>query len=162
METKGFFGGKFFPMHLGHLKCIDTMARQCDHGVVILFINGNDEVDYLQDHDITPDLLVENRIKQVEKVCKLYPNIEYHVIDCTTLKNEDGTENWDAETPLVRKYCPHIDYVYSSEPSYDEYFKRAYPEATHILVDVPRIIVPISSTMIRNMTDEKEKKLWKI
>lgn len=162
METKGFYGGKFFPMHLGHLKCIDTMARQCDHGVVILFIYGNDEVDYLQDHEITQDLLVENRIKQVEKVCNLYPNIEYHVIDCTTLKNPDGTEDWDAETPLVRKYCPHIDYVYSSEPSYDEYFKRAYPEATHILVDVPRVIVPISSTMIRNMTDEKEKNLWKI
>ena len=44
METKkieGFYGGKFFPMHLGHLLCIDRMSKQCDHGVVILFIKTN-------------------------------------------------------------------------------------------------------------------------
>lgn len=165
METKkieGFYGGKFFPMHLGHLLCIDRMSKQCDHGVVILFINGEGECDYLKDHVKTEDLNVENRIEQVKKVCQLFPNLEYHVIDCTTLRNPDGTEDWDAETPLVRQFCPHIDYVYSSEPEYDAYFKRAYPEATHILVDVPRIKVPISSTMIRNMINEEEKDVWRI
>ena len=165
METKkieGFYGGKFFPMHLGHLLCIQTMAKQCDHGVVILFVNGEGECDYLKDHIKTEDLNVENRIEQVKKVCQFFPNLEYHVIDCTTLRNPDGTEDWDAETPLVRQFCPHIDYVYSSEPDYDAYFKRAYPEATHILVDVPRIKVPISSTMIRNMINEEEKEKWRI
>ena len=59
METKkieGFYGGKFFPMHLGHLLCIQTMAKQCNHGVVILFINGEGECDYLKDHIKTEDL----------------------------------------------------------------------------------------------------------
>lgn len=164
METKieGFYGGKFFPMHLGHLLCIQRMAEQCSHGVVILFVNGEGESDYLKDHPKTEDLNIKNRIKQVKKVCQLFPNLEYHVIDCATLRNPNGTEDWDAETPLVRQFCPHIDYVYSSEPGYDAYFKRAYPEATHILVDVPRIQVPISSTMIRNMINEKEKEKWRI
>ena len=164
MKTKieGFYGGKFFPMHLGHLKCIDTMAKQCDHGVVILFINGKNETDYLENHDRTKELTFEERIKQVEKVCQLYPNIEYRIVDCAGLRLPDGEEDWDAQTPLVRQYCPRIDYVYSSEPSYEEYFKRAYPEATHILVDTHRIEFPISSTMIRNMTNGKEKEKWKI
>ena len=33
----GFFGGKFLPMHRGHLYCIDTAAQQCDHVTVLLF-----------------------------------------------------------------------------------------------------------------------------
>ena len=41
----GFYGGKFMPMHKGHLYCIDTAARMCDHVVVIMFINGDDEVE---------------------------------------------------------------------------------------------------------------------
>ncbi|MBQ6164571.1 MAG: adenylyltransferase/cytidyltransferase family protein [Clostridia bacterium] len=36
----GFYGGKFLPMHKGHLYCIDIAAKQCDKAVVIMFING--------------------------------------------------------------------------------------------------------------------------
>ena len=31
-------------MHKGHLYCIDTAATQCDKVVVIMFINGEDEI----------------------------------------------------------------------------------------------------------------------
>ena len=43
-KIQGFYGGKFMPMHKGHLYCIDTAARMCDHVVVIMFINGDDEL----------------------------------------------------------------------------------------------------------------------
>lgn len=158
---EGFYGGKFFPMHVGHLYCIDTAAKQCDHVVVILFINGDDEMRYLREHH-DPTLDVAYRIDQAKRVCALYKNVEFHVIDCATLKNPDGTENWDAETPLVRQYVPKMDYVYSSEPSYGEYFARAYPEAQHIIVDAERKQYPISSTMIRAMHEMEEKKLWMV
>jgi len=155
----GFYGGKFLPMHKGHLYCIDTAAKQCDHVVVIMFINGDDELKVLEtNHE--PMLSVDARTKQVEKVCSLYPNVEFHIIDVLDLKNPDGTEDWNAETPLVRKYVPHMDYVYSSEPKYGDYFSRAYPEATHIIVDAERKTYPISSTMIRAMKILEERKLW--
>ena len=157
--TVGFYGGKFLPMHKGHLYCIDTAARQCDHVVVIMFINGDDELRVAAtNHD--PELSVGNRIAQAKRVCSLYENVEFHVIDVLNVKLPDGTEDWDSETPLVRQYVPHMDYVYSSEPSYGEYFSRAYPEATHVLVDVERKTYPISSTMIRAMKLLKEKQLW--
>ena len=157
----GFYGGKFMPMHKGHLYCIDTAARMCDHVVVIMFINGDDEVEI---HKTNNDemLTVEARKKQVERVCALYPDIEFHIIDDEPLRDADGKEDWDKETPLVRQYVPHMDYVFSSEPHYGEYFSRAYPEAKHIIVDAERKTYPISGTMIRAMELLEDKKKWMV
>lgn len=157
----GFFGGKFMPLHKGHLYCIDTASRQCDDVVVIMFINGDEELEIMKKHS-DEELSVESRIKQLEKVCSLYDNVSFYIINDDYCRNPDGTNNWDMETPLVRAYVPHMDYVYSSEPSYGEYFKRAYPEATHIIVDENRITYPISATMIRAMKTLEEKKEWMV
>ena len=160
---EGFYGGKFLPMHKGHLYCIDTAANQCDHVVVIMFINGDDELKVLEKSDPNDTTLkVEFRADQVRKVCSLYQNVEFHIVDVKDLKLPDGSEDWDAETPLVRQYVPKMDYVYSSEPRYGEYFSRAYPEAKHIIVDAERVTYPISSTMIRAMETLDEKKGWMI
>ena len=157
----GFYGGKFLPMHKGHLYCIDTAAKQCDKVIVIMFINGDDELRVLKEMR-DPMLEVSSRIEQVKKVCALYPNVEFHVIDVLNVKLPDGTEDWDGETPLVRQFVPKMDFVYSSEPSYGEYFSRAYPEATHVLVDPKRETYPISSTMIRAMELLDDRKKWMI
>ena len=157
----GFYGGKFLPMHKGHLYCIDTAAKQCDKVIVIMFINGDDELRVLKEMKDSM-LEVSSRIKQVKKVCALYPNVEFHVIDVLNVKLPDGTEDWDGETPLVRQFVPKMDFVYSSEPSYGEYFSRAYPEATHVLVDPKRETYPISSTMIRAMELLDDRKKWMI
>lgn len=101
-------------------------------------------------------------------------------IDISKCRYPNGKENWDAETPLVIEKITALnenltfdgasirngtfnqgqpfDYVYSSEPSYSDYFKRAYPFAEHIIIDTARAAVPISATMIRNMDAETAKK----
>ena len=101
-------------------------------------------------------------------------------IDISKCRYPNGKENWDAETPLVISKIATLnenltfngasirngtfnqgqpfDYVYSSEPSYSDYFKRAYPFAKHIIIDTARAAVPISATMIRNMDAETAKK----
>ena len=157
--TEGFYGGKFLPMHKGHLYCIDTAAQMCDHVVVIMFINNDQEME-IQRNNPPPELSVESRTKQLARVCELYPNVEFRIVDVQHCKTPDGEEDWDAETPLVRQYIPRMDYVFSSEPFYTPYFKRAYPEAEHILVDVERKKYPISSTMIRAMKVLEDKKQW--
>lgn len=148
-------------MHIGHAYCIETAAKECDQVIVIIFINGDDESIILENNH-SEELLPENRIRQVERVCSQYDNVEYRIIDVNQCKDSDGRENWDLETPLVRKYLPRIDYVYSSEPSYGEYFNRAYPEAEHRIVDASRVIHPISSTLIRKMKSIEERQLWMV
>ena len=147
------------PLHKGHLYCIDVAATQCDRVVVIMFINGNDELEVMKTNK-DKMLSVESRIEQLKRVCELYPCVEFHIIDSLAFKNPDGTEDWEPETPLVRQYVPHMDYVYSSEPSYGTYFIRAYPEATHIIVDAERKTYPISSTLIRAMNVLEEREKW--
>lgn len=157
---EGFFGGKFYPMHKGHLYCIDIASRQCDHVIVIMFINGDDELRNQNPDD--PTLRVDYRIEQGRRVCSMYPNVDFVVIDVLDLKLPNGDEDWDAETPLVRQYVPKMDFVYSSEPEYGAYFSRAYPEATHIIVDSERHTYPISSTMIRAMKVLEDKEKWMV
>lgn len=157
----GFYGGKFMPMHKGHLFCIDTATRQCGHVTVIMFVGGNDEM-RIRETNHAPIVSIPYRQKQLERVCALYPNVECHTVDVTALKLPDGSEDWDAETPLVRQFVPHMDYVYSSEPSYGAYFSRAYPEAKHIIVDAERRTYPISSTLIRAMKELEEQEEWMV
>ena len=71
-----------------------------------------------------------------------------------------GISTWDSETAHVLHLTGGFEAVYSSEPSYDAYFKRAYPGAIHRLVDVPRIHVPISGTRLRSM-DIAQTVLWR-
>ena len=68
----GFYGGKFLPMHKGHLYCIDTAARQCDHVTVLMFVGGDDELRICaQQKD--GYLSAAFRQAQLERVCALYP-----------------------------------------------------------------------------------------
>ena len=62
------------------------------------------------------------------------------IADCVTLHIGDAVD-------VVKD----MDVVFSSEIQYSDYFKLAYPSAKHILIDPPRINVPISATKLRNM-----------
>lgn len=146
----GMYGGKFMPLHKGHWYCLDTAAKECDKVYFILFLNGNDEENILKEMGDREELSFEYRRKVMESISSLYDNVIPVVIDTKDCRLPDNTEDWDAETPLVRGVLgDRLDAVYSSEPKYGEYFHRAYPEAFHRLVDPPRITYPVSGTMIR-------------
>jgi HTH-type transcriptional repressor of NAD biosynthesis genes len=159
----GMYGGKFLPFHKGHKYCIETAALECETVYVILFWGGADEEKIIREQ---PEkwLSVEERIMQMIKISNeagKMANVLPSIIDISRLRRRDGSEDWEAETPLVRKIVgDHLDAVYSSEESYGEYFSRAYPEAVHRLVDVDRIHYPISGTQIRAMENEEDRLKW--
>lgn len=156
--TVGFFGGKFMPFHKGHLYCVDFASKICDKVYVLLFDSLENQ--HLKHGTQIDNLLtVEARIEQIKKAISKYRNVEFRFINTEDCIKEDGSEDWDKETPLVIDAVgKEFKYVFSSEPSYDPYFKRAYPWATHIVVDEKRIQVPISGTEVRKMTMEEAVK----
>ncbi|MBR3354439.1 MAG: adenylyltransferase/cytidyltransferase family protein [Oscillospiraceae bacterium] len=161
---RGFYGGKFLPFHLGHLYCIQTASQQCDEVVVIFFANSEEEVALLkEEHAVGKDLLLpENRIRKIKEACETFGNVRFEILDCSVMHRkaiEEGTDLWDSETQYVLDTVGPFQAVYSSEPQYGDYFKRAYPFADHILVDPPRIHFPISGTKIRGMSIE-EAAVW--
>lgn len=159
----GMYGGKFLPFHKGHRYCIETAAKECDTVYVILFYGGADEEEILKKH-CENWLSIETRKQLICTLCEeasRFSNVIPAWIDISGLRLPDGTEDWDAETPLVRQLLGNqLDAVYSSEECYGPYFQRAYPEAVHRLVDVHRINYPISGTAIRNMNSEEERRKW--
>lgn len=88
----GMYGGKFLPMHRGHLHCIEVAAKECDEVLVILFINGTQEREVLRARN-GPEFTVENRINQVQKACSQFSNVKWVVIDVKDCIYPDGTEN---------------------------------------------------------------------
>ena len=155
----GMYGGKFMPFHKGHLYCIEIAAEQCEKLYVILFHGGTQELQILKDRPNEKFLTVEDRKKHIIEGCKHVKNAIVIDIDVTDCKYPDGSENWDMETPLVEAACGELDAVFGSEPDYADYFKRAYPGAEYVIIDINRDAVPISATMIREMNEE-ERKLW--
>ena len=100
----GMYGGKFLPFHKGHKFCVDTAAQECEKVYVILFWGGADEEKILEDYP-KDWLSVEERVKQLDKICReatQYADVIPVLIDITGLRLPDGSEDWEAETPLVR------------------------------------------------------------
>lgn len=151
----GMYGGKFLPLHKGHKFCIDYARIICDWLTAILFINGDDEiaVSHNETEIAKSELEIDNRIAEAREYIKQFDNVDLLVLDCQRIYETLPTiPHWDAETPFVQACIYDLDVVFSSEPSYGDYFSRAYPYAKHILIDPPRINVPISATDIRAMT----------
>lgn len=156
----GMYGGKFIPFHKGHFFCLNTAALLCDKVYCILFYGGDQELEILK-NDTALDrkyLSIEARKEELRRICSKFSHVEPVFIDVTNCKTADGKEDWDAETPLVLNACGKLNAAFSSEISYDEYFRRAYPWAEHVLVDPPRENFPISATMLRGMTEEEARK----
>lgn len=157
MYKNGMYGGKFMPFHTGHLSCIAKASQECEVANLILFYNGAQEQSILAT-DNREFLTFESRKKVVEKVASMFPNVKPIFIDVSPSIMENGEEDWDLQTPMVLNAIGMPDAVYGSEPSYAEYFKRAYPEADYRVVDVDRTLMPISGTKVRQMSGEERKK----
>ena len=113
----GMYGGKFMPLHKGHNYCLEKASEECEIVYAILFYGGADEEKIL-DENKEDYLSVKVRQNHVIDLSKQYDNVLPVFIDVSTCRLENGEEDWDAETPLVREVVgERLDAVYSSEPS---------------------------------------------
>ncbi|MBH0332448.1 nicotinate-nucleotide adenylyltransferase [Brevibacillus brevis] len=148
MGSVGFIGGKFLPLHQGHVYAITQAACRCDELYVVLSHSPTRDRKLCEEAGIKP-IPYEVRLRWLSTLVKDMENV--HVLAVEDLADSDDSYDWEAgAADIKRKIGKKIDLVFSSESAYDPIFRRLYPEAAHIILDESRSQVPISATQIRN------------
>lgn len=153
----GFFGGKFFPFHRGHLDCILRCASECEKLYVVLLHHGDEELEICAHYaDPFPLECLDVQVREFALRAELRPfeNIEVISYDCRPADNRalaEGKHPWYYECEDMVSLMGRFDVVYSSEPAYAQTFRTFYPWADAVVLDERRVRNPITATSIRKM-----------
>lgn len=172
-QIKGFIVGKFAPFHRGHVHLINSAIKQCDELFIILshdqrFINSLPvEIrDFL-----SPELRLYDIMAWVDDTNSFFKNkkIEKRIyVDMVDESNIPVYPNGWKEfidlclNTMINCHEFKPDIVFSSEPNYDENYKKYLPDCKHIIVDSLREAEPISGTEIRKQMLDIVSSLEKI
>lgn len=144
--TVGFYGGKFLPLHNGHVRMIYECTKMVDKLYVVLSSSPKRDVELCERDGckLTPAFI---RLSWLGETISAMDNVEIiHVLD----NQGDDDYDWEEGSNNIKQAIPEvITHVFSSEPKYSEYFDLYYPEAEHVVIDADRSIIPISATEIR-------------
>ena len=145
--TVGFIGGKFLPLHEGHLYAIREAAGRVDELYVILSSSEPRDRQLCMRSTmgyVSPGV----RLSWIGEAVNDIPNVRIrHVED----ENTDNYYDWIEGARMIRAAIGKpIDYVFSSEPEYTTIFERCYPGAAHVLIDPARSHVDVSATRVRD------------
>lgn len=155
----GMYGGKFCPMHLGHRYVLQKAMTECEEVHIIMFYNTPDEMKFWGKWFINPYF-------RLSQICRSFRDIRI-IGECTCYAHfinakkyiVNGKEDWYAEADRIKNEIGTINAVYSSEPSYDSFFKEVYPYAEHVIVDAERKKYPVHSSYLRGLDDTSEELL---
>jgi HTH-type transcriptional regulator, transcriptional repressor of NAD biosynthesis genes len=142
----GFFGGKFLPLHLGHVYAIVQASSIVDELYVILSHSEKRDKELCRDTKMEY-IPAQIRLRWLSRLTKDMPNVK--VVSIEDYQGNDDYD-WNEGAHLIKKAIGKpIDYVFSSETEYNDIFKELYPAAKHFLIDPIRTHVNISATAIR-------------
>jgi HTH-type transcriptional repressor of NAD biosynthesis genes len=142
----GFIGGKYLPLHQGHVFAIMKASSMVDKLYVVLSSSEKRDSKLCFDNNIKY-ANAEIRLSWLGELVHDLENIEIiHIVDNYGVFDYE----WKSGCKAVKKAIKEdIDYVFSSEQGYDDIFKTYYPRSKHIVIDDNRCEVPISATEIR-------------
>jgi len=145
-KTVGFIGGKFLPLHQGHIYAIIEASNIADELYVVLSSSKNRDRE-LCERDGIKYIPAEVRLSWLGKSLSNLENVKIiHIED----DQWDENYNWEQGAEMIKKAIGKpIDYVFSSESDYNELFRKNYPHSKHIIVDDKRKTVTISATELR-------------
>ncbi|MFC4801864.1 multifunctional transcriptional regulator/nicotinamide-nucleotide adenylyltransferase/ribosylnicotinamide kinase NadR [Neobacillus sp. GCM10023253] len=147
MKKIGFYGGKFLPLHQGHVYAIIKASTMVDELYVVLSHSEKRDQALCKGSKLS---YIPSRIR-LRWLSQLTKEMEH--VKVVEVEDHDGDEdyNWKEGALKIREVIGKgIDVVFSSEIDYDPIFKKLYPEAKHMLIDEKREQYPISATEIRN------------
>ncbi len=154
-KTVGFIGGKFLPLHQGHIYVIITASNYVDELYVVVSSSKNRDRE-LCERDGIKYIPAEVRLSWLGEALNNLENINLiHIEDDKWESNYD----WEQGAEMIKEAIgKHINYVFSSETEYNDVFKKYYPNSKHIVLDDKRKTVTISATELRkNLYDNWDK-----
>lgn len=142
----GFFGGKFLPLHLGHVYAIVQASSIVDELYLILSHSEKRDKELCRNTKMEY-IPAQIRLRWLSRLTKDMPNVK--VVSIEDYQGNDDYD-WNEGAQLIKKAIGKpIDYVFSSETEYHDIFEELYPTAKHFLIDPIRTHVNISATAIR-------------
>ncbi|MBT2679677.1 multifunctional transcriptional regulator/nicotinamide-nucleotide adenylyltransferase/ribosylnicotinamide kinase NadR [Bacillus sp. ISL-35] len=143
----GMYGGKFIPVHLGHVYAMIKASTMVDELHVIVSYDTEYEKNILFKDARIPYIPFKQRIRWWKQLTKDLAHVQVHAIEeIQTGQFSDWEKGADKIKGAIGK---EIDVVFSSEPGYSKYFDVLYPGAEHRVIDAARENYPVSATAIR-------------
>ncbi|OCA84204.1 nicotinate-nucleotide adenylyltransferase [Bacillus sp. FJAT-27225] len=143
----GMFGGKFYPIHMGHVYAMIKASTMVDELHVIVSYDDEYERNVILKNAKLPHIPYYIRLRWWTELTKDMPHVRVHAIE----EMQTGRfSDWERGARLIKAAIgKEIDTVFSSEPSYGTYFEKLYPGAKHVVIDAERIAYGISGTKLR-------------
>lgn len=139
----GIFGGRFTPLHNGHVGAILRASEQVDRLYVVLSYADNDPIH------------VDSRYKWMKGVFHPYDNI--FIVKVERKKILSTKEEWLEDSNNIRNRISSmndqdilINKVFVGSDDHKDMFQYCYPEAEYIILDALRSDIHISGTEIRS------------
>ena len=138
MKT-GLVLGKFMPLHNGHIALIEFAIKYCDELIVLICASNTEPIHGSQRLD-----WVTETFKLNIKIKPLLLSYDESILPNTSESSRAISEIW---ANSLKDYLPSIDIFFASE-AYAAYMGE-FLNCEYKTFDIPRDIVPISSTQIR-------------
>lgn len=143
----GFYGGKFLPLHQGHVFLITKAACMVDELYVVLSYSEIRDTLLVEKGNIKP-LPYQVRLRWLSQITKDMENVKVIAVEDTA--DSDETYDWAKGAADIKQAIgKEIDVVFGAVEEYKEIFATLYPNAHYEIIDPHRTTYPISATMIR-------------
>ncbi|WP_010096525.1 AAA family ATPase [Ornithinibacillus scapharcae] len=147
MREVGMYGGKFVPIHMGHVHAMiqaSTMVKELHF--IVSYDEAYEREVFFKGAQILP-IPYKVRLRWWKQLTKEMSHVHVHAIQ---EKQTGHFSDWEYGAKAIKDVIgKEIDTVFSSEVAYEDYFHKLYPNAEHILLDKDRLAFPISATKIR-------------
>lgn len=143
----GMYGGKFIPVHMGHVYAMIKASTMVDELHVIVSYDEEYEKEHYYHSPHMAPIPYKMRLRWWKQITRDLPHVHVHAI----YEPQTGQfSDWELGAEKIKAVIGKtIDTVFSSEHGYGDYFEKLYPEAEHIIIDGAREAYPISATKIR-------------
>lgn len=143
----GMYGGKFIPVHMGHVYAMVKASTMVEELHVIVSYDEAYEKEHYYPRSYMAPISYNIRLRWWKQITKDLPHVYVHAI----YEPQTGQfSDWVLGAQRIKAVIGKpIDTVFSSEDAYGEYFEKLYPDAEHIMIDSARKAYPISATTIR-------------